>query len=210
MHAGQRRDDNVASFARAPSGCATTLDFDRSGVFTLYIETTGSIDDLTGDCAAPGEYDRDGIPVIDVSLVDAEGALVTIEASSGVDYDTGTFVGTSTGTVEITEPGDHVLTVAADGGAFAIAVGGDPDDGVRSPALVGGVHRDRCVRGRRGAARARKPSPGPAERGRRTLAARSRMADEPARVSGPATHDRRNRSCRSTAVAPGMGAAVAQ
>lgn len=128
--AGQRRDDNVASFARAPSGCATTLDFDRAGVFTLYIETTGSIDDLAGDCAAPGEYERDGVPVIDVSLVDAEGAPVTIEASTGVDYDIGTFVGTSTGVVEITEPGDHVLTVAADGDAFAIAVGGDPDDGV--------------------------------------------------------------------------------
>lgn len=128
--AGQRRDDNVASFARAPSGCATTLDFDRTGVFTLYIETTGSIDDLAGDCGAPGEYERDGVPVIDVSLVDAAGDPVTIEASLGVDYDTGTFVGTSTGAVEITEPGDHVLTVAADGDAFAIAVGGDPDDGV--------------------------------------------------------------------------------
>ena len=128
--AGQRRDDNVASFARAPAGCATTLDFDRSGAFTLYIETTGNIDDLTGDCAAPVEYDRDGVLVVDVSLVDADGAPVTIEASSGVDYDTGTFAGTSTGVVEITEPGDHVLTVVADGDAFAIAVGGDPDDGV--------------------------------------------------------------------------------
>ena len=127
---GQRRDDNVASFARAPAGCATTLDFDRSGAFTLYIETSGSIDDLAGDCAAPVDYDRDGVPVVDVSLVDADGAPVAIEASSGVDYDTGTFAGTSTGSVEIAEPGDHVLTVVADGDAFAIAVGGDPDDGV--------------------------------------------------------------------------------
>ncbi len=128
--AGQRRDDNVASFARAPSGCATTLDFDRAGVFTLYVETTGNIDDLAGDCAAPGEYDREGVPVVDVSLVDADGASVTVEAKSGVDYDTGTYVGAATGVVEIAEPGDHVLTVASDGDTFAIAVGGDPDDGV--------------------------------------------------------------------------------
>ena len=128
--AGQRHDDNVAGFARAPSGCATTLDFDRTGDFTLYVETTGSVDDLAGDCGVPTEYDRDGVPVVDVVLVDPEGAPATIEASTGVDYDTGAFIGTSTGVVEITEPGDHVLTVAADGAPFAIAVGGDPDDGV--------------------------------------------------------------------------------
>ncbi len=128
--AGQRQDDNVAGFARAPSGCATTLDFDRAGTFTLYTETTGSVENLVGDCAAPAEYDRSGVPVVDLTLVDADGAPVAIEASSGVDYDTGTFVGASMGVVEIVEPGDHVLTVAADGEAFAIAVGGDPGDGV--------------------------------------------------------------------------------
>ena len=42
--ADQRYDDNVGAFARAPVGCETTLDFDRSGEFVLYIETTGQVE----------------------------------------------------------------------------------------------------------------------------------------------------------------------
>ena len=39
-------------------------------------------------------------------------------------------MGSSVGVVQIESTGEHVLTVAADGGQFAIAVGGDPNDGV--------------------------------------------------------------------------------
>ena len=43
-----------AAFARAPVGCETTLDFDRSGEFVLYIETTGQVDGIGGDCDVTG------------------------------------------------------------------------------------------------------------------------------------------------------------
>jgi hypothetical protein len=127
---GQRLDDNVAGFARAPSGCATTLHFERTGRFTLYVETTGSLDALEGDCSADSEYARGPVGDPQVELVDPDGATVEISESDTVSYDTNAAAGSSIGVVEIDVTGDHVLTVAADGDQFAIAVGGDPNDGV--------------------------------------------------------------------------------
>jgi hypothetical protein len=126
----QRLDDNVADFARAPSGCATTLDFAQTGEFTLYVETTGSLEALAGDCSANSEYDRDDVADPQIRLVDPDGTPLDVVESAGVSYDTGTFVGSSVGVVQIQSTGEHVLTVAVDGGQFAIAVGGDPNDGV--------------------------------------------------------------------------------
>lgn len=126
----QRVDDNVADFARAPSGCVTTLDFTRTGEFNVYVETTGSFDELAGDCSADAEYDRDEVADAQLQLVDAGGATVDISEVSGVSYDTGAFTGSSVGVVQIETPGEHSLTVVADGDQFAVAVGGDPNDGV--------------------------------------------------------------------------------
>jgi hypothetical protein len=127
---GQRFDDNVSGFARAPSGCATTLDFERTGSFVLYLETAGSLGDLAGDCSASTDFDRGAVddPVLD--LVDAEGNEVAIDDSPGKSYDAAGFVGERIGTVEIETAGDHVLTVAPDGAQFAVAIGTDVDDGV--------------------------------------------------------------------------------
>jgi hypothetical protein len=127
---GQRLDDNVADFARAPSGCATTFDFARSGEFTVYVETMGSLDDLAGDCSADSEYDRDDVADPQLQLVDADGVGVDISDAAGVSYDTGVFAGSSVGVVQIATPGEYFVTVAAAGDQFAIAVGGDPNDGV--------------------------------------------------------------------------------
>ena len=127
---GQRLDDNVAGFARAPSGCATTLDFDRTGEFVLHLETTGTLDDLAGDCDAATTYDRDDAVDPELDLVDPDGATVPIEREVGDSYDTAGFVGRQIATVVIETPGDHVLAVAADGGQFAIAVGHDARSGV--------------------------------------------------------------------------------
>ena len=126
----QRLDDNVADFARAPSGCATTLDFAETGEFTLYVETTGSLEALAGDCSADPEYDRIDAADPQLQLVDPDGTPVDIADSAGVSYDTGTFTGSSVGVVRIETTGEHLLTVAADGGQFAVAVGGDPSNGV--------------------------------------------------------------------------------
>ncbi len=54
-----READNVAGFARAPVGCDTTLDFESTGTFLVYVETTGEFGPLAGACDAPQQYDRD-------------------------------------------------------------------------------------------------------------------------------------------------------
>ncbi|HSP29953.1 MAG TPA: hypothetical protein VLN74_15485 [Ilumatobacteraceae bacterium] len=131
--AGDRRADNVAGFARAPMGCDTTLDFESTGTFVLYIETSGEIGELAGACDAQLRYDRDDddIPQVELTLRDADGDDVELAEARDVSYDVDGFVGVSAHEVEIATPGDHVLTVAPTGGdAFAIAVGRTPDEGV--------------------------------------------------------------------------------
>ncbi len=198
----QRLDDNVAAFARAPSACATTLDFARSGEFTLYVETTGRLDDLAGDCSADIEYDRDELADADVQLVDPDGAAIDISDGSALSYDTGAFTGSSVGVVRIETPGEHVMTVAADGDQFAIAVGGDPNDGSESAALECGGRGDRGARRRRRPAHGRQQQAAPGgDIGRLGLGAAgncAHVAHRPARVPRSAADDRCDRTGRPT------------
>jgi hypothetical protein len=130
----RRIDGNVSGFARAPEGCATTLDFERVGEFVLYVETTGRLDAVRGDCDAPVAYSDAEVEVarVEFSLRGADGSQVQTERDgTGDGYDTGGFAGQSWGVVEIQQPGRHVLTVGPnDGAAFALAIGGDPREGV--------------------------------------------------------------------------------
>jgi hypothetical protein len=130
---GQRRADNVAGFARAPVGCDTTLDFEATGTFVVFVETTGSFDAIAGACDAELQYDRDAddIPDPELTLTDPDGNNVSFDDAGDVSYDVDGFVGSSTRTVQIDTPGDHILTVApTSGDSFAVAVGRSPDDGV--------------------------------------------------------------------------------
>ena len=132
--AGTNREaDNVAGFARAPVGCDTTLDFQSTGTFLLYAETTGRFGELAGACDAPPRYDRnaDDVPAVEVTLRDPDGDVIDLDDAGAVDYDIDGFVGTSIGEVQIQSVGDHVLTVEPVGGdTFAVAVGRPPDQGV--------------------------------------------------------------------------------
>ena len=131
--AGDRRAENVAGFARAPVGCDTTLDFESTGPFVLYIETTGELQALAGACDAELQYDRDAddVPQVELTLRDPDGDDVELGDAREVSYDVNGFVGVSVHEVQIDTPGDHVLTVAPAGGdPFAIAVGRSPDEGV--------------------------------------------------------------------------------
>jgi hypothetical protein len=130
---GDREADNVAAFARAPVGCDTTLDFESTGTFLLYVETSGQFGELAGACNAPPEYDRDpdDVPAVEMTLRDPNGDAIELDDSAEVSYDVDGFVGTSVAEVQIETEGDHVLTVAPVGGdAFAVAVGRQPDQGV--------------------------------------------------------------------------------
>ena len=131
--AGERRSDNVASFARAPVGCDTTLDFEVAGTFVLYTETSGEFDRLAGECDADRRYDRDpqDVPDLVLTMLDPDGEPVEFGEADPVGYDVDGFVGTATRSVQIVTPGDHVLTVAPTAGdPFAVAVGRSPDEGV--------------------------------------------------------------------------------
>jgi len=130
---GERRSDNVANFARAPVGCDTTLDFEATGTFVLYVETTGEFDQLAGECDADRRYDRnpDDLPELTLTLLDPDGQPLDFDDADPDAYDVDGFVGTAAQSVEIQTPGDHVLAVApAAGDPFAVALGRSPDQGV--------------------------------------------------------------------------------
>ncbi len=148
--ADQRYADNVASFARAPVGCDTTLEFESAGEYVLYLETSGRIGELRGDCDLAEAYDRasDGLPRPVLALRaagedpdgDQEGGdtVIDLGPTAGVDYDTGGYVGTAYRLVDVPAAGDYVLTVDDDADEpYAIAVGRDPAAGV--PALRWGA-----------------------------------------------------------------------
>ncbi len=130
---GERRADNVATFARAPVGCETTLDFEATGTFVIYVETTGEFTTLAGACDVEPRYDRepDDVPELDLTLLDPSGKPLAVFDAEPVVYDVDGFIGTAVYSVRIDMPGDHVLTVGPIGGdPFAIAIGRSPDEGV--------------------------------------------------------------------------------
>lgn len=127
---GSTKEATVEKFARAPAGCTTTLQFDKSAVFTLYVETKGSVSDPGGDCAANGgtyEHADDDLPRVTLTLVDDADAVQTLTAVSGPRYDVGGYRGQATQQVRIAAAGTYRLTVTSDSTDFAIAIGGKPD-----------------------------------------------------------------------------------
>jgi hypothetical protein len=150
---GSTEESTIQKFARAPAGCTTTLQFDKTGVFTLYTETKGSVGNPGGDCAGNGgayEHADDDLPRATLSLVDEAGNPQTLVDAGGADYDTGGYRGQATQQAQIAAPGAYRLTVTSEATDFAIAIGGAPDadsSSMRSAglgaavagALVGGV-----------------------------------------------------------------------
>lgn len=129
--ASQRRANAVDGFARAPVGCDTTLDFAEPGEYLVFVERAGSITSVGGDCDVDADYDVEGDIGVVVTLVDPAGTDIELNRVIGsIDYDVDGFVGESQFTVDIAESGDHVVRVESDDGAFAVAVGRDPADGL--------------------------------------------------------------------------------
>ncbi len=127
---GSTEEETVKKFARAPAGCTTTLEFDKTSAFTLYIETKGSVSDVGGDCGANGtSYERgdDDLPAVTLTLVDEADQPISLSATSGPSYDVGGFAGQGTQRVQISAPGTYRLTVDSADTDFAIAIGGAPD-----------------------------------------------------------------------------------
>lgn len=128
VFSGREPERAVKGFARAPGGCRTTLKFDDTGTFTLFVETKGKVGNLSGDCAgADQDYDRDDEPDIELTLIDEDDEEVDLDRVSEPDYDTGDFVGTAVRTFDVDAAGTYRLRVESSDNDFAIAVGKDPD-----------------------------------------------------------------------------------
>lgn len=140
----ERESDAVRNLARAPIGCDTTLSFDTSGEYFVFIETTGEFDaNISGDCGAEGGYELigDELPAVTLALTAPNGEDVSLDSRSGISYDTAGYVGESVRTMTVEEPGDYQLRVEAPGSAdasFAATVGRDPADGVAAMRLGAG------------------------------------------------------------------------
>lgn len=137
--AGQRYDDAVADLAPAPVGCATTLVFDKTGTYTFYVETSGTVGALDGDCGTADrdyEFEGDGLPRVSLTLLDDGGDEVDLDRVDRPSYDAGGAQGVAVRTADVEEAGEYTLTVAANAEDVVVRVGRDPSDGVSTMRTV--------------------------------------------------------------------------
>lgn len=137
---GSAEEETIKRFARAPVGCTTTLEFDKTATFTMYIETKGSIGAVDGDCGAGGTtYQRSDadLPRVSLTLLNASDEEASLTAVDSPSYAEGDFAGQAHQSVDITEPGTYRLTVTSDDTDFAIAIGGKPDTDAEAMSLAG-------------------------------------------------------------------------
>jgi hypothetical protein len=131
--AGKRYDDAVADLAPAPVGCETTLVFDQTGTYTFFVETSGSVGEIDGDCATDAQdYDFDGAetPRVELTLVDDDGDEVDLDRASGPSYDRGGSSGAGIRTADIETAGEYLLRVSSEADDVLVRVGRDPSNGV--------------------------------------------------------------------------------
>ena len=131
--ASKRYDDAVADLAPAPVGCDTTLVFDRTGTYTFFVETTGEVGEIDGDCDGDDreyEFDGDETPRVELTLVDDNGDEVDLDRASGPSYDQGGASGSGVRTADIEDTGAYVLRVDSEEDEFMVRVGRDPSSGV--------------------------------------------------------------------------------
>jgi hypothetical protein len=136
---GARREAAVEGLARAPLGCTTTLDFSKAGRFVVFVETSGTIGAVRGDCPnANRSYDHQGqVPDVEVDIVDLGGSALVLTADRSVSYDEAGFVGSSLARVEVSVAGEYQLTATSDVNDVVVTIGRNPDDAA-SMLTVGG------------------------------------------------------------------------
>ncbi len=124
--------DNAKKLARAPGGCTTSLQFDKTGTFLVFYESKGRVGDLGGNCTGNGaSFDRAGSspPVQTLRLVGPDKKSVAIDDASGTSYNASGFKGAEIAKVKIDSSGLYLLTVSphqASEADYAIAIGKDP------------------------------------------------------------------------------------
>jgi hypothetical protein len=140
MASSSNYDEGVENLARAPIGCTTSLEFDEAGTYTIYVETTGQVGELRGDCPNSDDdyaYDDDDLPDVEIVLVDDRGDEVDLDDDESKDYDAGGYVGRSVASVEIEEAGDFEITATSDEDEIAVAIGRNPKESAGSTRTMG-------------------------------------------------------------------------
>jgi len=134
--AGRRYDDAITDLAPVPIGCTTTLEFERSGTYTFFVETRGSVGEIDGDCDADDrsyDVDDDDAPRVALLLVDeSSDDPIDLDRTDGPSYDRAGRRGVGIRTVDIADTGDYRLTATAtsDDTEVLVRVGRDPASGV--------------------------------------------------------------------------------
>ena len=139
--AGKRYDDAVGSLAPAPIGCDTTLVFDRTGTYTFFVETKGSVGEIDGDCDNDDRsYDLDSadVPDVELTLLDEDGEVVNLDRVDGPTYDRAGSVGAGFRAADIEIEGTYVLSANSAVPEVMVRVGRDPANGV-TPLRVAAV-----------------------------------------------------------------------
>jgi hypothetical protein len=138
----KRYDDAVSDLAPAPVGCDTRLEFDQTGTYTFFVETSGSVGEIDGDCDTDDqeyEFDGDDAPRVELTLVDDDGDEVDLDRADSPSYDRGGSRGTAVRTAEIDATGDYVLRVSSEADDVMVRVGRDPSSGVLAMRVAAGL-----------------------------------------------------------------------
>jgi hypothetical protein len=130
LYIGQKMtyEQRVENLERAVSGYETTLNFERTGTFTLYYEYAGSFEAKLDGTATLVILDAPASPPgFDARVVDANGDDVRLRRGGpDVSYDVGGFSGVSFRQIVVDETGTYALQIVPDdpaGPVFALSVG---------------------------------------------------------------------------------------
>lgn len=135
------RAQSISSFARAASGCRTVIDVADAGTYLVVSEVRGALSAVDGSCPAPvGPFDLGGstAPAVDVVVRSATGSVVEQGPARSGSYDTGTYAGAVTATVELT-PGRYEVEVSTGSTRAVVAIGVDPAVAVREQRTAAAV-----------------------------------------------------------------------
>lgn len=115
----------VGDFARAPVGCETTFETERSGTLYVYVETRGRIDDI-GDCNNDGRtYDVEFVANVVVRVTDESGGTVEIgSVDQATSYDLPDYSGRAIGRLTLDGGERYRVLVESDALGPVVAIGG--------------------------------------------------------------------------------------
>lgn len=123
--ASSARDDAVRGLARVPAGCEAVLRIDEPGRQHVYLEQSGALGPLPGDCHGRDRLFAAGVaePGVRLSLTSA-GEELTLSRRSADGYDAAGQVGRLVRTFDVSEAGEYRLAVRSEHDVV-VAVGVD-------------------------------------------------------------------------------------